>query len=170
MKETNEDIESLQKLVNSSIEQAGIFLRSSFQMPEHSLSARQLVRYLQGIKIVALATVTAQGEPRVAPVGSIFYRGQFHILSVAKAARARHIEKRSAISLAHFEGNDLAIIVHGNGHILKPNHPDFAEIESIQKEVSGNSVQDWGEGVGVYIRVVANALYTFARYPQQMAE
>lgn len=38
MKETDDDIEELQKLITQSIELAGDFLRSSFQMPKRSLS------------------------------------------------------------------------------------------------------------------------------------
>lgn len=43
MRETAEDLEKLQALLDQSIEQAGDVLRSSFQMPECSLSAAQLV-------------------------------------------------------------------------------------------------------------------------------
>ena len=47
MKETPGDLEQLQALLDYSIEQAGSFLRSSFQMPQRSLSAGQIVHYLQ---------------------------------------------------------------------------------------------------------------------------
>src|SRR5258706_12625059 len=43
MRETQEDIERLQVLLDTSIERAGAFLRRSFQMPEHSLTAQQLI-------------------------------------------------------------------------------------------------------------------------------
>src|SRR5690349_17465632 len=83
MKETPEDIIQLQAILDQSIEKAGSFLRSSMEMPEHSLSATQLVNYLQGNQTVAFATVTAKGEPRIAPIGSFFYRGHFYIPTVA---------------------------------------------------------------------------------------
>jgi hypothetical protein len=44
MRETAADVEQLQALLDRSIEGAGPFLRSSFQMPEHSL-ARDPTRY-----------------------------------------------------------------------------------------------------------------------------
>lgn len=165
MHETPEDMERLQALLNRSIERAGAFLRSSFEMPEHSLSAGQLVHYLQGIQNVAFATVTAKGEPRVAPIGSLFFRGRFSIPTVATAARTRMVTARPAVSLTHYVGNDLAIIAHGNATVIPANHADFAALEAIQRAASGSSVRDWGEGV--YLRIEAETLVTFARYPDQ---
>lgn len=165
MHETAEDMERLGALLNRSIERAGAFLRSSFEMPEHSLSAEQLVRYLQGIENVAFATVTAKGEPRVAPIGSLFYRGRFHIPTVATAARTRMIAARPAVSLTQYVGNDLAIIAHGTATAIPADHADFAALEAMQRASSGSSVHDWGEGV--YLRVEAETLVTFARYPEQ---
>ncbi len=168
MKETPGDLEQLQALLDYSIEQAGSFLRNSFQMPQCSLSAEQLVHYLQGIQNVAFATVTASGEPRVAPIGSLFFRGRFYIPTVASAVRTRHVMKRSAVSLTHFVGNDLALIVHGHAAVVLPDHPDFAALEELQQASSGSSVRDWGEGA--YLRVDAQAIYTFARDPVQYPE
>ncbi len=165
MHETPEDMERLQTLLDRSIERAGTFLRSSFEMPEHSLSAGQLVRYLQGIQNVAFATVTAKGEPRVAPIGSLFYRGRFHIPTVATAARTRMVAARPAVSLTHFVGDDLAIIAHGDATAIPADHADFAALEAMQRAVNGSSVRDWGEGI--YLRIEAATLVTFARYPDQ---
>src|SRR5258707_15367215 len=99
MNETAADLERLSVLMTSSIERAGPFLRESFEMPTHSLAAAQLVALLQGVCTVSLATVTAKGEPRVAPIGAIFYHGQFCIPTVATAVRVRHIRQRPAVSL-----------------------------------------------------------------------
>jgi uncharacterized pyridoxamine 5'-phosphate oxidase family protein len=165
MHETPEDMERLQALLDRSVERAGAFLRSSFEMPEHSLSAEQVTRYLQDIQNVAFATTTAKGEPRVAPIGSLFYRGRFHIPTVATAARTRMVRARPAVSLTHFVGDDLAVIVHGSATVIPTDHPEFAMIEEMQRAARGSSVRDWGEGV--YLRVEAETFVTFARYPEQ---
>jgi hypothetical protein len=47
MYETPADMDALQGLLDRSVAQAGPFLRSSFEMPEHSLSVAQLVPHLQ---------------------------------------------------------------------------------------------------------------------------
>ena|SRR5712691_7765808 len=165
MKETPEDLKQLQALLDRSIEQAGSFLRSSFQMPQCSLSAAQLVHYLAGVQHVAFATVTSKQEPRIAPIGSLFFRGRFYIQTVTTAARTRHVMKHPAISLTHFVGNDLAIIVHGYATVLLPDHPDFETLEELLRASSGQSVREWGEGA--YLRIEAEMFFTFARNPAQ---
>ncbi len=165
MKETKEDLERLRALLDRSIEGAGGFLRRSFRMPRHSLSAAQLVRRLRGLDNVAMATVTREGEPRVAPIGSLFFRGRFHVPTVASAARTRHLMFRPAVSLTYYEGNDLAIIAHGTALVVNPGHPDFGALEEVFRELGGGSVLDWGEGV--YLRIEAQKLYTFAWYPER---
>jgi len=163
--ETPEDLERLQALIDRGIERAGAFLRDAFQMPDHSLSAAQLVRYLTGLQTVALATVTRRGDPRVAPIGALFYRAQFWIPTVMTAARTRHIQRHLAVSLTHFDGVDLAIIVHGQARLATPDTPAFATLEDMQRANStdGTTVRDWGDGV--YLQIEADALYTFARDP-----
>ena len=167
MRETPQDLQRLQALLDRSIEGAGDFLRSSFEMPERSLSAAQLVRFLQGIHTVALATVTRSGEPRVAPTDVLFYRGRFHVPTVTTSARTRHLAKRPAASLTLYEGNDLAFIVHGRAEVLGRDHPDFPLLEEVFREFGGGSVLDWGEGV--YLRVEAEKLFTFVRHPERVA-
>ena len=65
-------MDDLQALLDHSITQASPFLRASFEMPEHSLSAAQVIAHLQGSLTVALATSTARAEPRVAPIGALY--------------------------------------------------------------------------------------------------
>ena len=165
MREEPEDLQRLQALLDRSIEGAGAFLRDSFEMPGHSLSAPQLVHFLRGIHNVALATVTRKGEPRVAPIGALFFRGRFHVPTVATAARTRHLTQRPAASLTIYEDDDLAVIVHGRAEVLGPDHADFPTLEELFRESGGGSVLDWGEGV--YVRIKAEKLYTFVRYPDR---
>jgi pyridoxamine 5'-phosphate oxidase-like protein len=164
MRETEADLERLQALLDDSIERAGRFLRSSFEMPEHSLSATQLAAHLQGALTVALATTTARGEPRVAPIGALFVRATFHVPSVAQAARARHLAARPAASLTYFEGIDLAVIAHGSATIIDTAHPGFAELDELQVQCGGSSVREWS-GDGVYLRLDSDRIFTFAREP-----
>jgi Pyridoxamine 5'-phosphate oxidase len=163
MRETWDDLVRLHTLLARSIEQAGPYLRSSFQMPERSLSASQLTTYLEGIRFVSLATVTARGEPRAAPAASLFYRAAFYIPTVKTAARVLHLARRPGVSLTHFVENELAIIVHGHAAILTPANPAFAVLEELHRSFAGQSVRDWGEAV--FLRVDADAIYTYAREP-----
>jgi Pyridoxamine 5'-phosphate oxidase len=159
-----QDLERLQELLTASIERAGGFLRGAFQIPERSLSATQLAGVLDAYPTVALATTTSKGEPRVAPTNAIFYRGAFQVPTVAASARARHVEKRPAVSLAYYQGSNLAVIVHGRAVALGHDHPDFVELDDLQREY-GESPTEWGEGV--FLRVEADVLYTYASEPRR---
>jgi Pyridoxamine 5'-phosphate oxidase len=163
VRETPADLERLQALLDSSVERASDFLRRSFQMPERSLTAEQLAGHLGGSLTVALATVTARGEPRVAPIDAFFLRGRFHVPTVAESARARHLAKRPAASLTYFEGTRLAVIAHGRVEIVGADDPAFAELDATQVEIGNQSVTTWG-GTGVYLRLEPDTLYTFAQH------
>ena len=168
MRETQGDIERLQALLNSSIERAGAFLRRSFQMPEHSLTAQELVDCWQDVQTVALATVTMRGEPRIAPIGSLLYRGEIYLPTVATAARTRHIMKRPAVSLTLFRENELAIIVHGYTTIISPDREDFEVLESLLYAATHTKAGEWGEGV--YLHLQGEAIYTYNRHPHRPIE
>src|SRR2546427_13039203 len=168
MRETQEDIERLQALLDSSIERAGAFLRRSFQMPEHSLTAQQLIDCWLDVQTVALATVTSRGEPRIAPIGSLVYRGDIYIPTVATAARTRHVMKRPAVSLTLFRENELAIIVHGYAAIIAPDHADFETLENLLYAYTYTKAGEWGEGV--YLHIQAEAIYTYNRHPHRPIE
>lgn len=166
MKESADDLAWLQELLDRSIERAGSFLRSSFEMPEHSLSAAQLVRHLDGVPTVALATVTAQGEPRVAPIGAIFWQARFYVPTVATAARTCHLRARPAVSLTYYVGNDLAILVHGRAAVVTLDDAAFEALDLYHREQTrGQGVTSWGEGV--FLRIEPDVFYTYARYPEQ---
>lgn len=167
MLETPADLDELQAILDRSIAEAGPFLRSSFEMPEHSLSARQLANHLTGVPTIAMSTVTARGEPRVAPIGALFVRGRFHVPTVASAARSRHLRKRPAVSVTYYEGIDLAVIIHGRAEFIESEHPAFAELDAELIRAGHGSVLQWEAGGGLYIRVDPDVIYTFARYPEQ---
>jgi hypothetical protein len=166
VRETAAELERLQALLDESVEQASPFLRRSFEMPEHSLSAAQLVTHLRGALTVALGTVTARGEPRVAPIGALMLHGAFFVPTVAEAVRARHIARRPGASLTYFEGTDLAVIAHGHATIITADHPDFGELDDVQVECGGQSVHEW-QGHGVYLELHPARLYTYAREPDR---
>ena len=176
MRETQEDIERLQALLDNSIERAGAFLRRSFQMPEHSLTAHQLIDCWLDVQTVALATVSTRGEPRIAPIGSLLYRGDIYIPTVATAALTRHVMKRPAISLTLFrvlygqgeQKNELAIIVHGSAAIISPDHADFETLEHLLDASTHTKAGEWGEGV--YLHIQAEAIYTYNSHPHRPIE
>ncbi len=168
MRETEDDVAWLQTVIDHSIESAGPYLRSSFRMPTHSLSPEQLVTLLDGILEVALATVTAKGEPRISPTGALFWRGRFYVPTLAAAARVKQLRRNHAVSLTYYQGVDIAVIVHGRAAFIEPSDEDFAELYELQQETSGQNVRGWGENP-LYIRVDPDVIHSFARDPASIA-
>jgi hypothetical protein len=125
MHETSDELRRLQALLDESAERASGFLRTSFEIPEHSLSAERVTAHLQGGLTVALGTTTARHEPRVAPIGALFVHGSFYLPTVAESARARHLAQRPGASLTYFEGVDFAVIAHGHASRITPDDPGF---------------------------------------------
>jgi hypothetical protein len=162
MRESPADFERLQALIDRSIEGAGPFLRNAFEMPDRSLSAEQLVDRLQGSLTIALATTTARGEPRVAPINALFVRAAFHVPTVAQAARTRHLAARPAASLTYFEGTHLAVVAHGQVAIIDMTDPAFAELDGVQVAAGDESPTEW-QGDAVYLRLDADRLFTYER-------
>ncbi|MCL5067069.1 MAG: pyridoxamine 5'-phosphate oxidase family protein [Thaumarchaeota archaeon] len=166
--ETDSEIEELQRLLDQSYENAGAHGRSIFK-PEHRLSARQLLHYLQDVKQVAAATVNLKGEPRVAPIDSIFYHGRFYLSTEKKSLRARHVAKRPGISLTLFDNADPVIIVHGKAAFVHSDHPDFAKLDSEWVKTYGTSTTELSKTV-LFIKVEPEIMLAYAFHPERFQE
>ncbi len=163
MNETPNDLARLQALLTRSIERAGEHLKRTFEMPEHSLDAVQLVRYIGQEQQYALATVTARGEPRVAPVQVVLQRGHFFVPTAADAVRTGHVARRPSVSMTHWVSNEVALITHGRAVVIGHSDAEFDELSEAY-------VRDWWQELrrrrnGAFLRVEPDALYTWARDP-----
>jgi len=162
MREEPSDLEALQALLDRSVERAGPFLRASFEMPDRTPSASDLCGRLTGLLTITLATVTAKGEPRVAPIDAVFFRGGFYVPTVAQAARARHLAARPAVSLSYHEGRELAVIIHGIAEALGTDDPAFDELEAIRLGEGGEPMSGWS-GDPVFLRIIPDLFYAYAK-------
>jgi pyridoxine/pyridoxamine 5'-phosphate oxidase len=160
MRETAGDLERLQRLIDESARRASRFLRNSFQIPERSLDAGSLAARLDGPLTVALATVTARGEPRASPINAFFLKAEFCVPTVAESARARHLASRPAASLTYFKGTSLAVIAHGNVKIIPAGHPEFEALDETQMALGRQSPREW-QGRAVYLQLEPSRLYTY---------
>jgi Pyridoxamine 5'-phosphate oxidase len=166
--ETPEELDELQALIDRSFAGAGPHLLGIMKA-ERRLTARQVVRYLDGIKHISLATVTAKGEPRVAPLDSYFVHGRFIASTGGRSIRLRHLRARPAVSLTHVVGDDVAVVVNGRAEIVERGQPDADELDQIATGIYGSSPFGWGEGV-VFIRVVPDVMFTYAFHPEDFPE
>ena len=158
--ETPEDLLELQRLLDDSHAAAGSHLRSIFS-DERRVSAADLPGRLAGVQVTALATVTARGEPRVAPVDGLFYRGKVWFGSSHDSMRFRHIRARPSVSATITHGEDFALVVHGTAVEVDPKTADEGGFLRYLKEVYGGD--DWEEWAGdsPYARIEPIRMFTF---------
>jgi uncharacterized pyridoxamine 5'-phosphate oxidase family protein len=157
MYEQPEDLSRLQTLLDESYERGGRHLRTIF-VARKRISASDLPALLPGVQILNLATVTAAGEPRVAPVDGLFFRGAFWFGSDPESVRFRHIRRRPAVSADHIRGEELAILVHGRAEIVDHNAPEQAAFRDYCLEVYGEKWLEFGEPA-MYARIDAKTMF-----------
>ena len=162
MHETPEDLAALQELIDRSYANAGPHLLR-IHSPERRLSAEQLAERLQGMCLLSLATVTADGRPIVGPVDGIFYRGAFHFGSSPDSVRFRHIAKRPQVSATHLPGEELAVTVHGRAVPVDTSSGGFRQaVLDIYVPRYGDSwVDDILDAGSIYARIDADRMFTF---------
>jgi Pyridoxamine 5'-phosphate oxidase len=163
--ETEADLLALQELLDRSYEQAGRHLRSIIT-PARRVPARELAKRLQGMVLLTLATVSADGHPLAGPVDGIFYPGSFHFGSSPDSVRFRHIRRRPHVSATHLPGEDFAVSVHGRALELDLR---AAANTGLRSTLIGVYVPRYGPGWEtfldsgpVYARIEAASMFSFS--------
>jgi uncharacterized pyridoxamine 5'-phosphate oxidase family protein len=167
MHETKADLERLQALLDSSYERAGAHLRRIIT-PERRLTAEQLADHLQGMCLLSLATVTADGRPIVGPVDGIFLEGAFHFGSSPDSVRFRHIRARPQVSATHLPGEELQVTVHGRATQVDVHADEGAELRQTLLDIYlPRYGDDWLPILesGVFARIDAERMFTFHMDP-----
>src|SRR5262245_54746570 len=164
MHETPEDLERLQRILDDSYTSAGEHLREVIS-PERRLDAAALAGRLDGMKLLVLATVTADGRPIAGPVDGIFYRGSFHFGSSPESVRFRHIRRRPAVSATHLDGEEFSVTVHGTAteiDLRSPEHAGFRRaLLDIYVPRYGEGWEQFIDSGPVYARIDATRIFTF---------
>ena len=167
MHETTEDIATLQELIDRSYASAGEHLLS-IHTPDRRLTAEQVAQLLQGMCLLALATVTADGRPIVGPVDGVFYKGAFHFGSAPDSVRFKHIGKRPQVSATHLPGEELAITVHGRAVPIDIHGDEHAGYKQTLMDIYLPQYGDeWLRILesGAFARIDADRMFTFAMEP-----
>jgi hypothetical protein len=164
MHETDEDLSGLQALLDRSYAAAGPHLRRIIT-PARRLSAEQLAARLAGMRLLALATVTADGRPIVGPVDGIFFRGSFHFGSAPDSVRFRHIRARPQVSATHLPGEELAVTVHGRAVPVDVSPDSSGGLRQALLDVYvpryGAEWEEFLDSGPVYARIDAERMFTF---------
>jgi hypothetical protein len=170
MRETEAELDELDVLLQRSLAGSTAHLRSIIRPGERTLTARQLVGVITGMRLLALSTVTAGGEPRVSAVDGHFLHGHWIFSTERSSAKARHLVQRPAASVAHLRGEELGVFTHGTAELLNPPdgpvEADFSSTLSHLTDHYGVSPLDWGDVV--LFRLQPHWMVAFAANPQEL--
>jgi general stress protein 26 len=144
MLETNDDLTRLQALLDASHARSTEHLRSIIH-DDRVLSAAHVAALLTGMKVVSVATVTARGEPRISAMDGHFLHGTWTFSTSRSAAKARHLAVRPAVSVAHVDGEQLAVFSHG--HVVELEGDELADVDAHWTAHYGSSPLSWGDVV-----------------------
>lgn len=167
MRETSEELHRLQALLDASTAMAGGHLRSILT-EERRLDAHQLSAVLKGMRLLTVATVTADGRPIASPVDGYFLHGSFWFSTSRHSVRARHLAQRPAVSVTHVPNERLAVSAHGEAALFDfPSH-ETRELRQAMLDhylpLQGQSFQEWLDGMsdGVAVQIRATRLLVLA--------
>lgn len=165
MLETPEELDHLQTLLDASMAGAGPHLRDIID-DDRRLDAPRLTAWLRGMRLLVLATVTADGRPLTAPVDGYFLHGTFWFSLGTGAVRARHMASRHHVSATHLPGESLAVTVHGIAETFPFRSEECADLRQAMLDhylpIQGPSFAEWMETVqALGARIAPEKLFTF---------
>src|SRR5487761_2152048 len=117
MHESQEDLSSLQRLLDASYERAGAHLREVIT-EERRVTAIELANRLDGMRLLVLTTVNRSGQPVGAPVDGLFNRSAFYFGTSPDSVRAKHLRRSPFATATHLPGEEFAVTVHGRAVLL----------------------------------------------------
>ena len=166
MLETPEELDNLQRLLDRSMASAGEHLRGIIT-GERRLSAAGLAGRLQGMRLLIVATVTADGRPLAGPVDGYFLHGTFWFSSGRNSVRMRHLAARPAVSATHLPGEELAVTVHGRAELVELREPAGAELRQAMLDWyvprQGPEFETWLDALdAVAARIEPEKIFTFS--------
>lgn len=117
---------------------------------ERALDAIDVVNLMVGMKVLALATVTASGHPRISAVDGHFLHGSWTWSTSGGAAKARDLARAPEVSVAHIHGEEYALFAHGTAERLSPSDGIWDDVLGHWTTHYGGSPLAWGPDIRLY--------------------
>jgi general stress protein 26 len=168
MNETAGELTRLQELMDASFARSSAHLQK-IMTPDRRLTAARLCADLTGIAVLNVATVTANGEPRISALDGHFLHARWYATTADSSAKARQLQRRPAISAAYTPRDGYGVFAHGTARFLEPASPEFDALTEHCVSVYGEAPQAWGPDV-VYLAIDASWFVGFAMTDADLAE
>lgn len=165
MLESPAEMTALQRLLDRSFDSAGPHM-AEIITAEHRLSAEQVRKQLQGMRLLAVATTTADGRPLVGPVDGYFLHGAFYFSAGRQSVKVRHLAARPGVSAMYLPGEELSISVHGTAELFDLHGDEGTELRQAMLNhyvpKAGGEFEEWlNETDSLGVRVNAEKMFTF---------
>ena len=167
MRETASELGALQELIDASFKRAGPHF-VSIAGPGKRLNAAQVATHLQGMRLIVLGSASRAGRPLVGPLDAFFLHGRFWASTSVDSRRAKQMAANAAVSAVYFEGEAMAVTVHGKAALFGKGAPDIEEILAVMTEWYKGSPFNWGDII--LLRIDPDRVLTFASEPESFAE
>ena len=163
--ETPEELARLQELLDLSAAGGGPHL-SSIISADRRLTSEQVCQHMQGMCLLVLGTVTADGRPLVGPVDGYLLHGALWFSSGRDSVRMRHLAARPAVSATWLPSEDYQVTVHGRAELFDLADPIAADMRQAMLDWylprQGPAFQEWLENVdAIGARIEAEKMFTF---------
>jgi hypothetical protein len=165
--ETPEELAGLQRLLDDSAATGGAHLTEIINT-ERRLTAAQLCDRLTGMRLLTVATVTADSRPLAGAVDGYLLHGTWYFSSGRSSVRMQHLRTRPAISAVYLPSEGLQVSVHGHAELFElsdSTHGLLLRQAMIDHylPIQGPSFEEWmdssDEAIGA--RIVATKMFTF---------
>ncbi len=118
------------------------------------------------MRLLVLATATADGRPLCGPVDGYFLHGTFWFSSGRDSVRMRHLARRPAVSATHLPGEELAVTVHGTAELFASTTRRAVELRQAMLDEylpkQGPSFEEWLRNAdAVAARIAPEKMFTF---------
>jgi len=164
VRETPEEMADIQRMFDAHMAHANPHMKAIVTR-KNRLTAGQVCRYLDGTRIVAFATVTPSGKPRVSPLDSLFLHGRFTLSTDVKATRIAHLRANAACSAVYMEADRIAVVANGTVEWITREHIDHDEIHGAWMAQYGSDPYTWGDVV--YFRIAPISMWAYASRPEE---
>lgn len=111
--ESPEALAALDAVIEASAGAAGPALADSVAWAPRRMNAAELFEFWRGIRLVAMATVGAKGQPHMAPVHAELHGGSLRVLVYDDAVRRRDLASNPRVAFTAWNAEGAVAMLYG---------------------------------------------------------
>jgi hypothetical protein len=108
-----DELDSLQRLLDRSAATATPAVGDSVGYPPRQMTAAEFVEFWRGVRLVAMATVGAAGQPHIAPVHATLAGTTLRMVVYDNTVRRADLARNPRVAFTTWNADGAAAIVYG---------------------------------------------------------